>query len=165
MPQDLTDDKSTLVQVMAWCHQATSQYLNPCWPRSPMPYGITRPQWVTIIMILYSNVVNLFPDSRTLVSAMWRRRMFNPSSQNVSWRPWRMRSSTISTTSPTETKTFQVLPLTQLTGNYYYYFFVCSGLKTLAILIHLLQLSGMYGLSTRPRYLQCISTGDTTVLC
>ena len=46
MPQDLTDDKSTLVQVMAWCHQATSHYLNQCWQRSPMPYGITRPQWV-----------------------------------------------------------------------------------------------------------------------
>ena len=28
MPQDLTDDKSTLVQVMAWCRQATSHYLN-----------------------------------------------------------------------------------------------------------------------------------------
>ena len=24
MPLDLTDDKSTLVQVLAWCHQATS---------------------------------------------------------------------------------------------------------------------------------------------
>ena len=32
MPQDLTDDKSTLVQVMAWCHQAASHYLNQCWP-------------------------------------------------------------------------------------------------------------------------------------
>ena len=31
---DLTDDKSTLVQVMAWCHHATSHYLNQCWPRS-----------------------------------------------------------------------------------------------------------------------------------
>ena len=46
MPQDLTDDKSTLVQVMAWCRQATSHYLNQCWPRSPTPYGVTRPQWV-----------------------------------------------------------------------------------------------------------------------
>ena len=46
MPQDLTDDKWTLVQVMAWCRQATSHYLNQCWPRSPMTYGITRPQWV-----------------------------------------------------------------------------------------------------------------------
>ena len=37
MPDDLTVDKSTWVQVMAWCRQA---------PRSPTPYGVTRPQWV-----------------------------------------------------------------------------------------------------------------------
>ena len=30
MPQDLTDDKSTLVQVMALCRQATGHYLNQC---------------------------------------------------------------------------------------------------------------------------------------
>ena len=42
----LINDKSTLVQVMAWCRQATSHYLNQCWPRSPTPYGVTRPQWV-----------------------------------------------------------------------------------------------------------------------
>ena len=42
----LRDDKSTLVQVMAWCHQVTSHYLNQCWPRSLPPYGVTRPQWV-----------------------------------------------------------------------------------------------------------------------
>ena len=42
MSLDLTDDKSTLVQVMAWCHQATSHYLSQCWPRSLSPYGITR---------------------------------------------------------------------------------------------------------------------------
>ena len=46
MPQDLTDDKSTLVQVMAWCSQATSHYLSQCWPRSMSPNGVTRPQWV-----------------------------------------------------------------------------------------------------------------------
>ena len=34
MPLDQTVDKSTLVQVMAWCHQATSHYLSQCWPRS-----------------------------------------------------------------------------------------------------------------------------------
>ena len=43
---DHTYDKSTLVQVMAWCRQATSHYLSQCWPRSLSPYGITRPQWV-----------------------------------------------------------------------------------------------------------------------
>ena len=30
MPQDLTDDKLTLVQVMAWYSQATSHYLSQC---------------------------------------------------------------------------------------------------------------------------------------
>ena len=46
MPLDFTDDKSILVQVMAWCHQATSHYLSQCWPRSLSPYGVIRPQWV-----------------------------------------------------------------------------------------------------------------------
>ena len=46
MPQYLTDDKSTLVHVMAWCSQATSHYLNQYWPRSPTPYDVTSPQWV-----------------------------------------------------------------------------------------------------------------------
>ena len=39
MWMDLTDDKSSLVQVMAWCPQATSHYLSQCWPRSMSPYG------------------------------------------------------------------------------------------------------------------------------
>ena len=46
MSPDFTDDQSTLVQVMAWCRQATSHYLSQCWPRSLSPYGVTRPQWV-----------------------------------------------------------------------------------------------------------------------
>ena len=53
MPQDLTDDKSTLVQVMTWCHQATSHYLSQCWPRSLSPNGITRPQWVNDVFVHY----------------------------------------------------------------------------------------------------------------
>ena len=54
MSLDLTDDKSTLVRVMAWCHQATSHYLSQCWPRSLTPYGITRPQWVNSLTIYAS---------------------------------------------------------------------------------------------------------------
>ena len=46
MPQDLADDKSTLVQVMAWCRQATSHDLSQCWLSSLSPYGVARPQWV-----------------------------------------------------------------------------------------------------------------------
>ena len=39
-------DKSTLVQVMAWCRQAASHYRSQCWSRPSSPYGVTRPQWV-----------------------------------------------------------------------------------------------------------------------
>ena len=48
MSLDFIDDQSTLVQVMAWCCQATSHYLGLCWPRSLSPYGVTRPQWVNV---------------------------------------------------------------------------------------------------------------------
>ena len=48
MPWDLTDGKSTLVEVMAWCRQATSHYLSQSWSRSLLPYGVTRPQWVQV---------------------------------------------------------------------------------------------------------------------
>ena len=46
MPWDLTDDKSTLIQVMAWCRQTTSHYLSQCWPSPMSPYSVTRPQWI-----------------------------------------------------------------------------------------------------------------------
>ena len=49
MSPDFTDYQSTLVQVMAWHHQATCHYLSQSWPSSLLPYGITRPgrpQWV-----------------------------------------------------------------------------------------------------------------------
>ena len=51
MPRNIVNDKSTLVQVMAWCRQATSHYLNQCWPRSMWPHGITRPLQVLILGI------------------------------------------------------------------------------------------------------------------
>ena len=52
MSLDFTDDQSTLVQVMPWCHHATSHYLSQCWPRSLSPYGVTRPQWAKIVQQL-----------------------------------------------------------------------------------------------------------------
>ena len=52
LSSDLPEETSILVQVMAWCRQATSHYLNQCWPRSPTPYGATRPQWVKMIMYI-----------------------------------------------------------------------------------------------------------------
>ena len=44
--QNLTNEKSKLAHVMAWCHQATSHYPSQSWLRSMRPYGITMPQWV-----------------------------------------------------------------------------------------------------------------------
>ena len=49
VPQDSiddTDDKSTLVQVRAWCLMAPSPYLNQCWPIFMLPDGVIRRQWV-----------------------------------------------------------------------------------------------------------------------
>ena len=43
----LTNEKSTLVQVMAWCRKA-SHYLSQCWARSKSPYGVSRPQWISL---------------------------------------------------------------------------------------------------------------------
>ena len=57
MALDLTNDKSTLVQVMAWCRQATSHYLSQCWPRSMSPNVVTRPLWVKwVIFKLISRI-------------------------------------------------------------------------------------------------------------
>ena len=41
-----TNQELTMVQVMTCCRQATSHYLNQCWPSSQAPYGITGSQWV-----------------------------------------------------------------------------------------------------------------------
>ena len=54
MLQKPTNEKSTLVQVMAWCRQAASHYLNQCRLRSPTPYGATRPQWVDIKQCVFT---------------------------------------------------------------------------------------------------------------
>ena len=44
MPQNLTNKKSAVVQVMCWCSQAPSQKY--CWPIMPLPDVFTRPQWL-----------------------------------------------------------------------------------------------------------------------
>ena len=42
-------NKSTLVQVITWCRQATSHYLNQCWRRSMSSYSVTRPQRISTL--------------------------------------------------------------------------------------------------------------------
>ena len=56
----LTDDKSTLVQVMTWCPQAASHYLNKCRPRSMSTCGVPGPQWVDIFLLFSHCFLNHF---------------------------------------------------------------------------------------------------------
>ena len=51
MSEHLTDHQSTLVQVMAWCRQATSHYLSQCWPRSLLPLSETVDIGVHVVHI------------------------------------------------------------------------------------------------------------------
>ena len=46
IPEGPIDNKSVLVQVMAWCRQATSHYLNQCWPSFLTHICGTRGRWV-----------------------------------------------------------------------------------------------------------------------
>ena len=56
----------TLLIMSTLLCQATSHYLNQCWPRSPTPYDFTRPQWVEnpqkmdVMLILNLMTLNLF---------------------------------------------------------------------------------------------------------
>ena len=63
MAQNTIDDKSTLVLVMAWCHQATSHYLSQCWPRSMSPYGVTRPHRVKAMHDLWNMYCLYFQEN------------------------------------------------------------------------------------------------------
>ena len=75
---DLNDEKSTLVQVMAWCRQATSHYLSQCWPRSLSAYGVTRPQW-GIAGCLFGNLQR--PNSLWPSDTIWRHRSMSTLAQ------------------------------------------------------------------------------------
>ena len=57
MSLNLTDGKSTLVQVIAWClqGQTTTHYLSQCWLRSVWPYGIINPYWVNVCIWNHSS--------------------------------------------------------------------------------------------------------------
>ena len=87
MLQNLTYENSALVQVMAWCHQATSHYLNQCWPRSISLYGVNRLQWVkplsvvnnpkTQCFIYYTSPLNL-TDTELQLGGVLKARLLKP---------------------------------------------------------------------------------------
>ena len=41
MPKKLINEKSILLQLLAWCCRPSSHYLSQCWLRCTLPYGIT----------------------------------------------------------------------------------------------------------------------------
>ena len=78
MPLDLTDDTSTLVHVMDWCRQATSHYLGQCWPRSPTPHGVTRPQLVKYQPVSHPRWLWVSPTDRVCAIWSWTFNYVNP---------------------------------------------------------------------------------------
>ena len=69
MSLNFTIDESTSVQVMAWCRQATRHYLSQCWPRSLLPYGVTRPQ---SYLLLCEQVREPAPTRKSPHSPSWK---------------------------------------------------------------------------------------------
>ena len=83
MPLHLTDDKSTLVQVMAWCVPTTSHYLRPYWPSSMSPFGVTKLQWVNEIIKDFGEIVNeIVTESRHNIARCNRRAHFSRDKYN-----------------------------------------------------------------------------------
>ena len=102
MPQNPSDDKSTLVQVMAWCRQAASHYLSQCCPRSLSPYGVSRPQWVktragasTTRVLVLPKMINM-NILKTLYSSTTRVLIFQYSYSYVEYspQPWLRQNNT-----------------------------------------------------------------------
>ena len=50
IPQNLTDDYSSLLQIMAQCRHSTSHYLKQFWPNHMTPYCVIRPQGAEIVI-------------------------------------------------------------------------------------------------------------------
>ena len=65
VPLNLINDKSTLVQVMAWYCQATSHYLNQCWLRSLTRYGVT--QLHIISSVVFSSLIKMILERFTIM--------------------------------------------------------------------------------------------------
>ena len=60
VPENTIKDKSALLQIMAWCYQATSHNLRQCWTISLLLYNVTRPQWVNYTAFEVSEWMNAY---------------------------------------------------------------------------------------------------------
>ena len=81
MPQKFTNANSTFVQVMAWCHRATSHCLSQCWPRSISSYGVAGPQCVKLLDNPWMNYIFQIKSnnwSKVLGTNVWWNSRFLP---------------------------------------------------------------------------------------
>ena len=108
MSQNLTNAKSTLVQVLAWCRQAPSHYISQCWPRSMSLCGVTigyiaawttwqqfcrrhfhlrilnRRLWYLILISQKFDPMDTIDNESSLVKVMaWRRTCCRPSPKRM----------------------------------------------------------------------------------
>ena len=87
MPQHFTDNNSTLIQVMAWCPQATNDYVNQYQQCSMTPYGVNRPYYPLCYSghsryIIASHVSGVMGDLWNLL-ARYMMSQKNPSRPNA----------------------------------------------------------------------------------
>ena len=61
---------STLVQVIGWCHHATSNYLSQCWPRSMTQNGVTGPNYIILVHRSGSSLDNSLTQKAIILIAM-----------------------------------------------------------------------------------------------
>ena len=74
---DANNLELTLVEIMAWCRQATSHYLSQCWPRSMSPYGVTghnelKHGGLYRMIILYKTFSNVFFFFFDMMNFEWK---------------------------------------------------------------------------------------------
>ena len=103
----LTDGQSTSVKAIAWCHQASSNYLKQRWLSSMTPYDVTRPQWVTWVTqskaihwqisspfttpgYNWNTPTGLRHFAIILVVHVHRHRAIENHYGDVKWPPWRL---------------------------------------------------------------------------
>ena len=84
MPEDRVDSESALIEVMAWCRQASSHYLNQCWPIYPTPYGVIDPQWFHCLR-KYKEITFLSSSARVIEIISHRRQRSIYNTQLKAW--------------------------------------------------------------------------------
>ena len=68
---------SKMVQVMAWYWYEISHYPSQCWARSISPYGITMPQWVDVLNLVYVLTLKVNSNYNKSISSYSLRTWYN----------------------------------------------------------------------------------------